>query len=588
MVVYKRGDKVYISTTFEEKDKLKRTIRGAQWDSSSKLWVAPATISTFRNLREFDPAAMKPEKLSPEIREWYTTLLKRATRLDELQKGAGERPTFPENFFLYPPYKHQEDGIAFCLNLPKSALWLDLGLGKTFTSIHVTKYRAIYNNAKKTVIVLPVSLMDQWAGEIERFFPGNYISFIDGTPERKRKRLNAIPDDKISFSLVSYESVGGLLPDLQAIGFDNFILDEATKIKNPKAKRTKSILSLCNSIQYGIELTGLPYLNNPTDLFSQFQALDTTVYGHDQWGFEEHYIDWMKMPFGRVIRGFKKMDDLKRRAYFIAFSRTKKDCVDLPEKVYSVRKLPMYDSQLEWYNKVKENSIKETNTALAVKQLEKLTQVTSGFLQMDDGQIVWFDSPKYSEICDIIQDSDEHYIIWAKHREAIKRMLTALRSRNIPCGELSRHVTQAEKNSYIKGFTVTGTVKALVCQLASESQGHNLTSKVKSVNGIYLENSFSVDQRWQSESRNHRIGMNGTASYIDVVVNDTIDEATLDVLSSKLEISEYIAQYGVNSLLGGCNYVVPRSTKSKKGAPQPEDFEEEDFSDLKIEGMEEI
>lgn len=588
MVVYKRGNLVYIKTEYEMKDKLKKAMRGAQWDAASRLWVAPATISTFRNLREFAPDAMKPEKLSPEIREWYEMLLKRATRLDELQKGIGEGPTFPENFFLFPPYKHQKEGIAYCLNLPKTALWLDLGLGKTFTSIHVVKFRVLNNGVNRIVVVLPVSLMEQWAGEIERFFPGNHIAFIDGTPDRKRKRLAALPVDKPSFSLISYESVGSLLPELQEACFDHFILDEATKIKNPKAKRTKSILTLCKDIQYGIELTGLPYLNNPTDLFSQFQALDTTVYGHDQWLFEDRYIDWMKMPFGRVIRGFKHMDDLKRRAYFIAFSRTKKDCVDLPEKVYSVRKLPMYDSQLEWYNKVKENAIKEVNTGLAVKQLEKLTQVTSGFLQLDDGQTVWFDSPKYAEICDIIQDSDEHYIIWAKHREAMKRMLAALRQRNIPCGELSRHVTQAEKNSYIKGFTQTGTVKALVCQLTSESKGHNLTSKVKSVNAIYLESNLSVDDRWQSESRNHRIGMNGTASYIDVVINDTFDEAILDVLKSKLEISEYIAQHGMASLLGGCHYVVPRKTKSKKEAPQPGDFEDPELEGLEIEGLEEI
>lgn len=588
MVVYKRGSNIYIQTEFERKDKLKQCIRGARWDSTSRMWVAPATISTFRNLREFCPEAMKPELLSPEIREWYNTLIKRATRLDELQKSTGEEPEFPEDFFLYKPYKHQKEGIAFCLNLPKAALWLDLGLGKTFTSIHVVKHRIINLGIKKVLVVLPVSLMQQWANEIERFFPGNKITIIEGTPAKKQAKLEAIPEDVPSFTLISYESVKPLMHYVNDVCFDHFILDESTKIKNPKAVRTKVIIDVCKDIPYGITLTGLPYLNNPVDLFSQFQVLDTTVYGHDQWAFEGRYIDYMKMPFGKVVRGFRHLDDLKRRAYFIAFSRTKKDCVDLPEKVYSVRTLPMYDTQLEWYEKVKENLLNEMDTALVVKQLEKLTQVTSGFLQMDDGKIVWFDSPKYAEICDIVQESDENYIIWAKHREAIKRMLAALRQRNIPCGELSRHVNQAEKNSYIKGFTKTGTVKVLVCQLTSESKGHNLTSETKCVNAIYLESNMSVDDRWQSEARNHRIGMSGTASYIDVVLQDTFDEGILDLVKGKLQISEYIVQHSLKDLIGGCKYVVPRKTKSRKETPKPEDFEDPALDGVVIEGLEEI
>jgi SNF2 family DNA or RNA helicase len=425
------------------------------------------------------------------------------------------------------------------------------------------------------------------------------VVIIEGTPNRKRNAIEHVAKTSgLVFAIITYESVSALRNEISETGFHMFILDEATKIKNPKAARSKATTAVCSEIEYGVELTGLAYLNNPVDLFSQFLALDETVYGTDQWSFSEHYIDFVKAPFGRMMRGLKHVDELKRRAYFIAFSRSKKDCLDLPEKTYITRTLPMYDTQKTWYDKLsaevlaevppEDAEISEVNVTNVLTKLEKLQQVTAGFVIKDDGETIWFDSPKYAEVCDTIQESTESFIIWARHTEAMKRMSAALLQRNIVSEELNRYTSTHRRIQGIKQFK-EGKLRVLICQLQSESKGLDLTCKTNSVNAIYLENTFSIDDRWQSESRQHRIGMQGTATYIDLVLEDTVDEHILEILKGKFRISEYIAKMGLDIVLGKGGSVVTRKSRSKKQLPTPEDHVEFDDESMDgIEGFEDI
>ena len=600
MIVTKRDDKILIKVDFNQRDKLRRTVVGAKWDATLGCWEAPATVSTFRNLRQFDPETMTPEKMPPSILKWYNELILLARRIDELQKGTGEPPVFPEDFvFAVKPFRHQLDAIAFCINMPKAALWLDMGLGKTFTSINIARYRCKYQGIQKVLVVAPRSLLHQWVQEINRYVPEEHDIFvIEGTPKKKSKRLQAARecDAPISFTIITYESLLGAQSAIKEIDYGMFILDESTKIKNPKAVRSKATVSICKGIPYGVELTGLAYLNNPMDLYSQFLALDTTVYGDDMWRFGEHYIDFVKTSFGRAMRGIRHLDELKRRAYFISFSKRKEDCLDLPEKVYTIRTLPMYDTQKVWYDRISseindiindETLIKVGNITNVLTQLEKLQQVTAGFILTETHEVIWFDSPKYAEVCDMVQGSNEQFIIWCRHIEAMKRVQDALENRSIESVMFNRFTTEGKRVLSTKRFK-EGKLKVLICQITSESKGLDLTSKTGSVNAIYLENSFSIDERHQSESRQHRIGMRGTATYTDLILEDTIDEHVLSILKDKLKISEYIAKHGLSIVMGKGGSVTTRRSKSKKLMPTPDDekFKEETYDLADCEGFE--
>ena len=60
-------------------------------------------------------------------------------------------------------------------------------------------------------------------------------------------------------------------------------IDESTTIKNPKAKRTKSIIHLSNMASYRRILTGSPVTKNPLDLFTQCYFLDPYHLNHESY-----------------------------------------------------------------------------------------------------------------------------------------------------------------------------------------------------------------------------------------------------------------------------------------------------------------
>ena len=98
----------------------------------------------------------------------------------------------------------------------------------------------------------------------------------------------------------------------------------------------------------------------------------------------------------------------------------------------------------------------------------------------------------------------------------------------------------------------------------------------------------------QAEDRQHRIGMNGTALYIDLVCEDTYDEGIQLLQREKGKISTYIREQNLNILLGKGGSVVVHKTKSKKKPKTPAEVEarqtaqaaeEADYLDF-IDGME--
>jgi SNF2 family DNA or RNA helicase len=573
------------------KDKLKSVVRGVKWNPDRKCWVAPATISSFKNLVQFDPKAMQPEAMQPDIRAWYNDLKARAKRIDEFQRSIGDPPRIPEDFKLpVPMYKHQLEAFGFTLLIRYSAVWLDLGLGKTYVAITSARFRHRCNGVNLVLVVAPRSILHQWGGDdgqVARYGMGAKCVVLEGTPVKKAELLIAAAHDahannELTFCMVTYESLVTMQNVVIDAKPDMFILDESTKIKNPTAKRSLATIAVCKKMRFGIELTGLPYLNNPTDLFTQFQALDTSVYGDNRWSFEDRYIDWVKTSFGRAMRGIKKLDELKKRAYFIAFSRTKGDCMDLPEKLYlPPRKIGMYDDQKQFYEQVSNDVLHEIEVAgnkmpltNVLTVFTKLQQITSGFMLVN-GIPVWFGSPKYDELCDIVSSSKESFIIWARHRFTMKKISDMLYGKEgITSEELNADVSQEKRAAIIKAFKA-GALRVVICQLNSESRGLDLTSK-KPVNAVYFENTFSIDERWQSESRHHRIGMSGTATYLDLVCEGTIDEAILDVLTNKYKVAEYISTYGLPLMIGKGGYVAVKKVARKQRKPSAEQLAAEE------------
>lgn len=593
---YKRNNILYLSGASGESE-LKTILRNMKFDRIHKIWYTDATFTVFRDLwTKYKSCFMMTD---PETKKWVSTASSTILRMDALQKGllnTDKRPVvLPDGIdYVLQPYQHQKEAIAFALNVNKSALWLDMGLGKTFCAITIAKIRNkidYLGNVKSILVICPRSLMYQWESEIARFAPNALVYTVEGTPQRKEAVIRSINKEEFSFTIITYEGLWNSMPKLMEIGFDMFVLDEATKIKNPKAKRTQATVDMCNSIPYGLALTGMAYVNNPLDLYAQFLAIDATVYGSNQWVFSNRYIDYMCMPFGKIIKGFKHMDELKSRAYLSAFSRTKDQCLDLPPRVYQVRKLPIYEAQYEWYcellNQLKEACLVQDDDGAplesekskvtiecAVAMLEKFQQITSGYITTDDGEFIWLDSPKYEEMLNILKSSSDSFIIWARHSFVLQKIQQYLAAHEIDAAILDRKCSDAKRKTIKEQFK-SGELKVVILQIQSECRGNDFTCKVSPVSSIFFENTASIEERAQAEDRQHRIGMTGTAVYVDLICEDTYDEGIKMLLENKRSISEYIRRKELNILLGKCGSIGIKKISSKKKPKTPAEVKTE-------------
>src|SRR6056300_1478003 len=165
---------------------------------------------------------------------------------------------------LFAPY--QREGVLFLLTMenqtsgPKGGfLCDDMGMGKTIQIV-----ATILGNPKpRTLVVVPKSIITQWAEEIKRFAPNLTINIFDG-PERK------IREADVTIAPYTLLTSKGKSTDtrtpLHMVQWDRVILDEAHEIRNKKSKLFKSVCRLQTQIKWIV--TGTPVFNSMEDFVS--------------------------------------------------------------------------------------------------------------------------------------------------------------------------------------------------------------------------------------------------------------------------------------------------------------------------------
>ena len=165
---------------------------------------------------------------------------------------------------LFAPY--QREGVLWMLTMeaqssgPKGGFLCDeMGLGKSIQLIATM----LGNPKPRTLIILPKSIITQWAEEINRFAPNLTINVFDG-PERKMKEADVT---LAPYTLLTTKGAGAdAKTPLHMVQWDRVILDEAHEIRNKKSKLFKSVCRIQTQIKWIV--TGTPVFNSIEDFVS--------------------------------------------------------------------------------------------------------------------------------------------------------------------------------------------------------------------------------------------------------------------------------------------------------------------------------
>jgi SNF2 family DNA or RNA helicase len=347
--------------------------------------------------------------------------------------------------FKSKPFAHQSKALEMSWDKEVFAYFMEMGTGKS--KVLIDNIAMLYNAGKinGALIIAPKGVYKNW---FDSEIPSHMPDYIEKKVGLWRTDPNA-KDLKPLFStgaelhilimnVEAFSTKKGVLFAHKFLSCHNALIsiDESTTIKNPNAKRTKSILSLKPLSKFRRILTGSPVTKSPLDLFSQCQFLDSWLLNQSSYyAFRTRYAVCRKINVsGRqveIVVGYRNLGELSEKVKPFSYRVLKDDCLDLPPKTYTKRIIELSDEQKKVYKTMKEKAIaflngKMVSTATVITQLMRLHQITCGHFTSDDGDVQEIKNNRIDQLMEILEEVEGKAVIWAHYRYDIKKIVEAI------------------------------------------------------------------------------------------------------------------------------------------------------------------
>ena len=465
--------------------------------------------------------------------------------------------------FKTKPYEHQLEALKRSWNKKEYAYFMEMGTGKS--KVLIDNMALLYDKGgiNAAIIIAPKGVYRNWSEkEIPTHMPDHiekYMAVWTPAPTKTQKhllmKLFEVTDD-LKILVVNVEAFS----TKKGVAFvEKFILahncliavDESTTIKNPKAQRTKNLLKLAVNTKYRRILTGFPVTQSPLDLYSQSTFLSPHLLGYTSfYSFQNRYAKLINRTMGtrtfRQVVGYQNLEELTGNVNEFSYRVLKKECLDLPDKVYQRREVELTPEQKKVYKQLTDYAIAELNSHEIVSvtsvltQILRLHQVVCGFVKHDQGEEVEIASNRLDELINILEEVQGKTIIWANYQFDIKRIrkklhdIAGVDSVATYYGE----TPDEDRQEIIRKFQDPNSeLKYLISNTQTGGYGITLT---EASNVIYYSNNYDLEKRLQSEDRAHRIGQTNKVTYIDLVAKGTVDEKIVKALRNKLDLAQEV------------------------------------------------
>ena len=434
------------------------------------------------------------------------------------------------------------------------AYLMDMGTGKTITTIAVAGTLFKTGHIKRLLVVAPKSIVNVWQQEFDKFAAFPYtLAVLDGDGSKKADTIRHMDSAGLAVIVVNYESCWRLETDIARWRPDMIVCDESSKIKNPQAKCSKALHRLGKNSEYNLILTGTPITNSPLDFFSQYKFLDEGIFGSSFYGFRGKYAILGGYQNHQIV-GYKKLTDLVQKAHSVAYRIRIDEAVELPEFIDEIRPVVLEKKAQQVYDGIDKDSFAElmggeVTARNVLTRLLRLSQCTGGFIRDDNNGIVEeISRAKLEALEDIIDEcmeQDKKVVVFARFVPEIDSIAKMLEKKNIGYSLIKGDVT--DRAEQVQQFQTDPNIKVFIGQLQTTGMGLTLTAGTVAV---YYSLDFSYANYEQSRARVRRIGQTKRGVYIHLVCKDTIDEKVMAALKQKADVSKLLVD-DYKKLIGG-------------------------------------
>jgi SNF2 family DNA or RNA helicase len=495
-------------------------------------------VSQFSSLEEFIAAIGGHTELSAAYQSFLDQLtsFKGDDRFQLSSKAEAQLET--QGFHLRP---YQRAGIHWLdwlfNNHLHGILADDMGLGKTIQTISIIR-RAYERsgNRQPSLIVAPKSVLTHWERELNRVYPEMRTYRFHG-PGRRHSLLKAV--EPVIF-ITTYTTLVNDVKRLVEVPFFYLVLDEATNIKNPSARRTKATKSL--NAAHRLALSGTPVENRPAELWSLFDFLMR--------GYLGQAATFNRLFEERINAGDRQASEkLANRIRPFLLRRRKQDVAkDLPEKIEIDEWCELTEEQRKLYGGL-QGELKQLRDALQqgkeVNYTTNILPVITKLKQICDhpalvtGRVepIYHRSEKYDWIMarvDEIMAKREQVVIFSHFLGMLNLIERSLQQKGI------RHIridgSTSDRQSLIDFFNA-GKSHVALCSLMAAGHGINLTGANHVIHADRWWNPAVEDQ---ATDRVHRIGQDKTVYVYRILVEGTLEERIDRLLTTKRGLADQI------------------------------------------------
>lgn len=459
---------------------------------------------------------------------------------------------------IYKPYDYQVTAMHWIMDKPKCGLFLDMGLGKTVSTLTALQHLIDDCEVSKVLVIAPKKVAETtWSTEADKWAHLRCLKVVKvlGTEKQRNNALDMTADiyvtgrDNFVWLVNKYN---GKLP------FDTLVIDELTSFKSNRSQRFKAMRIALPSFKRVIGLTGTPAPNGLIDLWAQMYCIDQGKrLGKSITKYRDTYFNLHKWNNIIVKADIKKGADtiIRDKIADICLSMQARDYLTLPDMITITERVNLSDKVMQDYLNFEREKVLaftahvgESNNILAnsaASLLNKLSQYANGAVYDDNREAHEVHNEKLDRLAEIVEAANGNSVlVFYQYKHDVARISERLKSYKV-------RIYQGEED--LKDWNA-GKIDVLLAHPASTAYGLNMQQGGHYI--VWFGTGWNLEHYQQANARLYRQGQQHPVTVYRLVCTGTVDERALLALEGKKGVQQ--------ALMDNLNYLLRKYEQSSK------------------------